>query len=210
MNAYASHIGSYLFAQSWQIALVVGMVGLIVLALRNHSAHLRYLLWLIVLAKCLVPPFLTIPLAVLPEQPARLSGIPIDLAEHHGCGAGTPEGSDWPSTTRFIPYSRHRRWHAATQAELAQSEHRMGSRAIGNSEWGQPGPIAHRWRLERREVGAAALRREDVQCQGPPRCLGSGDCGALEHQANRQYTQWRSRGNSRLLALGSATHRPGE
>jgi internalin A len=70
MNAYAHHMVSYLFAQSWQIALVAGIVGLLSFALRNRSAHVRYLLWLIVLAKCLVPPFLTIPLAVLPEQPS--------------------------------------------------------------------------------------------------------------------------------------------
>ena len=74
MNAYASHVVSYLLAQSWQIALLAGMVGLISLTLRNRSAHLRYLLWLIVLAKCLVPPFLTVPLAVLPERSASPSG----------------------------------------------------------------------------------------------------------------------------------------
>jgi internalin A len=79
MNAYADHAVSYLFTQSWQIALLAGMVGLLSLALRNRSAHLRYLLWLLVLAKCLAPPLVSIPLAVLPEgplpspSPARLS-----------------------------------------------------------------------------------------------------------------------------------------
>jgi internalin A len=78
MNAYASHMVSHLLAQSWQIALLAGMVGLISWALRNRNAHLRYLLWLIVLAKCLVPPLLTVPLAVLPERsssPSIVGGV---------------------------------------------------------------------------------------------------------------------------------------
>jgi len=70
MNAYANHVVNYLFAQSWQIAILVGLVGLASLALKSRSAHLRYLLWLIVLAKCLVPPVLTVPVAVLPERPS--------------------------------------------------------------------------------------------------------------------------------------------
>jgi Leucine-rich repeat (LRR) protein/beta-lactamase regulating signal transducer with metallopeptidase domain len=72
---------SYLVAQSWQIALLAGMMGLISLALRNRSAHLRYLLWLIVLAKCLVPPFLTVPVAVLPERPVGSFDAVVDVPE---------------------------------------------------------------------------------------------------------------------------------
>jgi beta-lactamase regulating signal transducer with metallopeptidase domain/Leucine-rich repeat (LRR) protein len=69
MSAYANTVVGHLLAQSWQIALLAGIVGLISLALRNRSAHLRYLLWLIVLAKCLAPPVVTVPLAVLPDRP---------------------------------------------------------------------------------------------------------------------------------------------
>ena len=36
--------------------------------LRNKSAHVRYLLWLIVVAKCLAPPLVTISLAILPQE----------------------------------------------------------------------------------------------------------------------------------------------
>jgi len=68
MDAYAKQVTGYLFAQSWQIALLAVVVGLISFALRHRSAHIRYLLWLIVLAKCLVPPYLTIPVAVLPQE----------------------------------------------------------------------------------------------------------------------------------------------
>jgi bla regulator protein BlaR1 len=63
-----SQISSYLLAQSWQIAILITAVALVSFALRHRSAHIRYLLWLVVLAKCLVPPLLTVPLAVLPEK----------------------------------------------------------------------------------------------------------------------------------------------
>jgi cytohesin len=70
MNAYVNSAAKYLFAQSWQIALLAVIAGIISLALRKRSAHVRYLLWLIVLAKCLVPPIYSVPIAVLPERPA--------------------------------------------------------------------------------------------------------------------------------------------
>lgn len=81
MNAYANHVVSYLLAQSWQIGVLAAIVGLISLALGNRSAHLRYLLWLIVLAKCLVPPLLTVPLAVLPDGSSSPSIAPVALPE---------------------------------------------------------------------------------------------------------------------------------
>ncbi len=68
MENYLTQIINYLLTQSWQIAVLVVVIAVASLALKNKSAHARYLLWLIVLAKCLVPPLLTIPLAVLPER----------------------------------------------------------------------------------------------------------------------------------------------
>lgn len=67
MNNYSIQITNYLKTQSLQIAVLVLVIAAITLVLKNKSAHVRYLLWLVVLAKCLVPPFLTVPLAVLPE-----------------------------------------------------------------------------------------------------------------------------------------------
>ena len=63
-----SQISSYLLAQSWQIAVLVLVISVATFTLRHKSAHIRYLLWLVVLAKCLVPPLLTVPIAVLPEK----------------------------------------------------------------------------------------------------------------------------------------------
>jgi len=58
----------YLLTQSWQLAILVVVVTAVNFTLRNRSAHIRYLLWMIVLAKCLLPPVHTIPLAILPEK----------------------------------------------------------------------------------------------------------------------------------------------
>jgi beta-lactamase regulating signal transducer with metallopeptidase domain/5-hydroxyisourate hydrolase-like protein (transthyretin family) len=64
-----NQITNYLLTQSWQIAVLIAVIAAVNLALKNKSAHVRYLLWLIVLAKCLMPPLFTVPVAVLP-QPA--------------------------------------------------------------------------------------------------------------------------------------------
>jgi len=69
MDAYVNSLTSYLLAQSWQIALLAVIVTLISFLLRNRSAHVRYLLWLIVLAKCIVPPVYSVAVPVLPERP---------------------------------------------------------------------------------------------------------------------------------------------
>ncbi len=68
MEALLTRVADYLWTQSWQIVLLVVVVGLASWALRNRSAHVRYLLWLLVLAKCLAPPVAQVPLAVLPVK----------------------------------------------------------------------------------------------------------------------------------------------
>ncbi len=92
MSAYADSVVNHLLAQTWQIALLAGLVGLLTVALRNRSAHLRYLLWLVVLAKCLVPPLWTVPLAVLPERPSTAPLVFTDLGEEHSA-PDTPVGA---------------------------------------------------------------------------------------------------------------------
>jgi len=68
METYVTQLTNYLLTQSWQIAVLVAVIAAAAVALKNRSAHVRYLLWLIVLAKCFVPPLVTIPLAVLPQD----------------------------------------------------------------------------------------------------------------------------------------------
>ncbi len=81
MENYLTQITYYLLTQSWQIAVLVVVIAAATLLLKNKSAHIRYLLWLIVLAKCLVPPLFTIPLAVLPQErytePVPISPAPM-------------------------------------------------------------------------------------------------------------------------------------
>jgi ankyrin repeat protein/beta-lactamase regulating signal transducer with metallopeptidase domain len=68
MELYLTELTRYLAAQSWQIALLTVVVAVITFVLRRRTAHLRYLLWLMVLVKCLVPPLYAIPLRVLPPS----------------------------------------------------------------------------------------------------------------------------------------------
>jgi ankyrin repeat protein/beta-lactamase regulating signal transducer with metallopeptidase domain len=79
MDLLLTQITDYLLAQSWQIAVLTIAVAVTSFLLRNRSAHVRYLLWLIVLAKCLVPPLYMIPVAVLPqgELPAYAPEPPV-------------------------------------------------------------------------------------------------------------------------------------
>ena len=58
----------HLWSQSWQIALLVAAVATINRAMHRRSAHARYLLWLLVVAKCLVPPMFAVSVPILPQE----------------------------------------------------------------------------------------------------------------------------------------------
>lgn len=87
MVAYLDRIAEHLVVQSWQIAVLVAAVALVSWALRNRSAHVRYLLWLIVLAKCLVPPALEMPVAVLPPSALSVASEPILMPAAQAAGS---------------------------------------------------------------------------------------------------------------------------
>jgi len=84
MDAYLNRVVWYLAAQSWQIAVLAAAVAVVTFALRHRSAHVRYLLWLIVLAKCLVPPLHPVPLRVLPQAVPEM--VPSMLSPPAGSG----------------------------------------------------------------------------------------------------------------------------
>ena len=86
MERFLTDTSDLLLQQGWQIAAVFAGVAVACRFLRNASAHGRYLLWLIVLAKCLVPPLVTVPLAVLPAGPAPDAVKQVAMAS----GAPTP------------------------------------------------------------------------------------------------------------------------
>jgi beta-lactamase regulating signal transducer with metallopeptidase domain len=64
--------------QSVQIAAVFLIVFGATWLLRRRSAHWRYMLWLVVLVKCLTPPVVSVPLAILPleKTPASVIIVP--------------------------------------------------------------------------------------------------------------------------------------
>ncbi|MFZ2149018.1 MAG: ankyrin repeat domain-containing protein [Sedimentisphaerales bacterium] len=108
METYLTRVTDYLLTQSWQIALLVVVIAAVSLALKNKSAHVRYLLWLIVIAKCLAPPLFTIPLAILPEEeiskPAAISTRAKMLAlEPEVPDMSTAESVELPSRMREMP-----------------------------------------------------------------------------------------------------------
>ena len=114
MDNYSNQITDYLLTQSWQIAVLVVLVATANLALKNRSAHIRYLLWLIVLAKCLVPPFLTVSVAVLPEEKAMIVFVPPESIAVEPVEASTPEApapSD-PAVVKHTPRFTIRQWLA--------------------------------------------------------------------------------------------------
>ena len=77
MEGLLETVGVYLWQQSWHLATLVLVIGVLNSFLRNRSAHVRYMLWLIVLAKCLVPPIFSVPVALLPAK--TLSGPEIEV-----------------------------------------------------------------------------------------------------------------------------------
>ena len=78
MESLLTVVADYLARQSWQVAAVFLLVAATCYALRKASAHWRYLLWLIVLAKCLTPGVVTVPLAVWPH-PTEVQSAPVAL-----------------------------------------------------------------------------------------------------------------------------------
>jgi len=70
MELEPGRLADVLLSQSWQIAVVFGVVAVICWLSRRSSAHWRYLLWLIVVVKCLTPPIVRVPVGVLPSDGA--------------------------------------------------------------------------------------------------------------------------------------------
>jgi cytohesin len=123
MDSYLTQITNYLLTQSWQIAVLVAVVAAVTLAMKNRSAHVRYLLWLIVLARCIVPPLFTIPLAVLPETevsevltrsedliPLALEGGETPAAEAPVSPASLAVSEPTPTAAETTPRLSVRQW----------------------------------------------------------------------------------------------------
>jgi ankyrin repeat protein/beta-lactamase regulating signal transducer with metallopeptidase domain len=124
MDTILIRITDYLLTQCWQIVLLVVVIASVNFLLKNKSAHIRYLLWLIVLAKCLMPTLYNIPLAVLPEgnlyEPVSTSPPAKMLPLQHEAGDATMVES---SNVRSSPFERtrpptiERRWRSISIRE---------------------------------------------------------------------------------------------
>lgn len=101
-----SGISDYLLAQSIQIAAIFAVVWTVCFLLKRKSAHLRYLLWLLVIAKCIFPSVVKVSLAVLPEkevaaivaepvmhEPAAASSVAVEFENAVYDGGGFAEAS---------------------------------------------------------------------------------------------------------------------
>ncbi|HPC96208.1 MAG TPA: ankyrin repeat domain-containing protein [Sedimentisphaerales bacterium] len=121
MDALLNEVVRYLAAQSWQIAVLTLVVATATWALRHKTAHIRYLLWLIVLAKCLVPPFFTVPLKILPqavsEMVPSMLAPPVWRGEHPAFSGPAPvetRDSQRPEPTALPPVPPPRPRHLST------------------------------------------------------------------------------------------------
>lgn len=81
METAFNQITDFLLSQSIHLAVLFIGIAALVWLLNKRSAHLRYLLWLIVLIKCLIPPLLTVPVAVLPQPREIVSPAPLPQTE---------------------------------------------------------------------------------------------------------------------------------
>jgi prepilin-type processing-associated H-X9-DG protein len=68
METLTAKLLDYLKGQSFQVAVAFTAVLVLTWLLRNRSAHVRYLLWLLVAIKCLTPPLVVFPVPVLPTE----------------------------------------------------------------------------------------------------------------------------------------------
>ncbi len=106
MEAVLIQITSYLLARSWQISVLVIVIAAISAAMKNKSAHIRYLLWLVVLAKCLIPPLFSIPLPILPEEkqaePVLVSQAQIPVLDIDAANEVESEHVVSPSSTMAV------------------------------------------------------------------------------------------------------------
>ena len=76
METFVTKAFDYLKGQSLQVAVVFTAVLMLTWLLRNRSAHIRYLLWLVVAVKCLTPPMVIFSVPILPNDAPTMMEMP--------------------------------------------------------------------------------------------------------------------------------------
>lgn len=104
-----------LWQQSWQIAVLFALVALTCVFLRRASAHWRYLLWLLVLIKCLVPPMVSVPLPAIFDSARPILPQSISAAQTaKGGNVGRDSVGSKPERT-VLAQTQSRAGHSARQ-----------------------------------------------------------------------------------------------
>jgi beta-lactamase regulating signal transducer with metallopeptidase domain len=105
VNELSQRAAVWVFSQSWQILLLVLALAVVWRLSRDASAHCRYLFGLVVLAKCVLPGFISVPLpgSVAAYTPTALS----EPARHQGAAlSDVPVRGDETSTGALAPRAR--------------------------------------------------------------------------------------------------------
>ena len=64
MSSTWTEYAGLVWMQIWQVTIAAIVVMILVRSLCRHRPHLAYLLWILVLLKCVTPPFLSSPTGV--------------------------------------------------------------------------------------------------------------------------------------------------
>jgi beta-lactamase regulating signal transducer with metallopeptidase domain/uncharacterized GH25 family protein/5-hydroxyisourate hydrolase-like protein (transthyretin family) len=88
METTLNSCADFLVQQSLQVCVVFALVMAATCSLRAASAHWRYLLWLVVIAKCLTPPLVSLQLPIWSSNPSGAATAPmeerIEPSQPHG------------------------------------------------------------------------------------------------------------------------------
>lgn len=154
MEALLNRLVDALAEQSLLVCVVFLLAALASRMLRTASAHWRYLMWLMVIAKCLTPPIvnLSLPVASLPPTIAGSASDDVKAATASSYQA-PPLKSD-EALSQATPVVTQRRDTAKTPAAEALSPIRDSTRAVDVRAW-----LAAAWAIGFFSFSAFAVSR---------------------------------------------------
>jgi len=103
METFVTKAFDYLKGQSLQVAVVFTAVLMLTWLLRNRSAHIRYLLWLVVAVKCLTPPMVIFSVPILPNDTPPVTELPMTVEVSPQTAVQESFAAPTPEKTRVIP-----------------------------------------------------------------------------------------------------------
>src|SRR5262245_1974592 len=84
MDGLANSWAQVAWAHSWQVTLLIALVGLVLRLVGQNRPHLACALWLVVLLKCITPPILSSPSGIFCWlQPEELRVASSDVSAPH-------------------------------------------------------------------------------------------------------------------------------